>query len=289
VSRRKRHKAHANHERWLVSYADFITLLFAFFVVLYASSQADKKKAAQVAASIKGAFQQMGVFTGSSPERLGVPGSQGVDSPEMTDAPLKVVKVAGADDKAKATGGYGVDVDELRRELEAALGDEIRKHEVQMRMTPEGLVVSLREVGFFNSGEADLLEDGQATLARIATILGGKGFEIRVEGHTDNVPIHTAEFKSNWELSTARATQVVALLIEKYSFDPLLISAAGYSEYRPVNSNDTPQGRAANRRVDLVVVGRSVDKNNVATTETNPTGAELKSNKPTPSILSAAN
>jgi chemotaxis protein MotB len=289
VSRRKRHKAHANHERWLVSYADFITLLFAFFVVLYASSQADKKKAAQVAASIKGAFQQMGVFTGSSPERLGVPGSQGVNSPEMTDAPLKVVKVAGADDKAKATGGYGVDVDELRRELEAALGDEIRKHEVQMRMTPEGLVVSLREVGFFNSGEADLLEDGQATLARIATILGGKGFEIRVEGHTDNVPIHTAEFKSNWELSTARATQVVALLIEKYSFDPLLISAAGYSEYRPVNSNDTPQGRAANRRVDLVVVGRSVDKNNVATTETNPTGAELKSNKPTPSILSAAN
>jgi chemotaxis protein MotB len=289
VSRRKRHKAHANHERWLVSYADFITLLFAFFVVLYASSQADKKKAAQVAASIKGAFQQMGVFTGSSPERLGVPGSQGVNSPEMTDAPLKVVKVAGADDKAKATGGYGVDVDELRRELEAALGDEIRKHEVQMRMTPEGLVVSLREVGFFNSGEADLLEDGQATLARIATILGGKGFEIRVEGHTDNVPIHTAEFKSNWELSTARATQVVALLIEKYSFDPLLISAAGYSEYRPVNSNDTPQGRAANRRVDLVVVGRSVDKNNVATTEANPTGAELKSNKPTPSILSAAN
>jgi chemotaxis protein MotB len=289
VSRRKRHKAHANHERWLVSYADFITLLFAFFVVLYASSQADKKKAAQVAASIKGAFQQMGVFTGSSPERLGVPGSQGVNSPEMTDAPLKVVKVAGADDKAKATGGYGVDVDELRRELEAALGDEIRKHEVQMRMTPEGLVVSLREVGFFNSGEAYLLEDGQATLARIATILGGKGFEIRVEGHTDNVPIHTAEFKSNWELSTARATQVVALLIEKYSFDPLLISAAGYSEYRPVNSNDTPQGRAANRRVDLVVVGRSVDKNNVATTETNPTGAELKSNKPTPSILSAAN
>lgn len=289
MSRRKRHKAHANHERWLVSYADFITLLFAFFVVLYASSQADKKKAAQVAASIKGAFQQMGVFTGSSPERLGVPGSQGVNSPEMTDAPLKVVKVAGADDKAKATGGYGVDVDELRRELEAALGDEIRKHEVQMRMTPEGLVVSLREVGFFNSGEADLLEDGQATLARIATILGGKGFEIRVEGHTDNVPIHTAEFKSNWELSTARATQVVALLIEKYSFDPLLISAAGYSEYRPVNSNDTPQGRAANRRVDLVVVGRSVDKNNVATTETNPTGAELKSNKPTPSILSAAN
>jgi chemotaxis protein MotB len=274
VSRRHRKKAHANHERWLVSYADFITLLFAFFVVLYASSQADKKKAAQVAASIKGAFQQMGVFTGSSPTDLGVPGSPGPPHPELTDSPLRVVKVAGADDKAHATGGYGVDVDELRRELENALGDEIRKHEVQMRVTPEGLVVSLREVGFFNSGEAELLEDGQATLARIAAILGSRGFEIRVEGHTDNVPIHTARFKSNWELSSARATEVVSLLIEKYSFDPLLISAAGYSEYRPIGSNETPQGRAANRRVDLVVVGKPTEKDKVARTDSEPPSAE---------------
>jgi len=274
VSRRHKKKAHANHERWLVSYADFITLLFAFFVVLYASSQADKKKAAQVAASIKGAFQQMGVFTGSSPNDLGVPGSPGPLHPELTDSPLRVVKVAGADDKANATGGYGVDVDELRRELENALGDEIRKHEVQMRVTPEGLVVSLREVGFFNSGEAELLEDGQATLARIAAILGSRGFEIRVEGHTDNIPIHTSRFKSNWELSSARATQVVALLIEKYSFDPLLISAAGYSEYRPIGSNETLQGRAANRRVDLVVVGRPTEKDKIARTEQPPAGSE---------------
>jgi chemotaxis protein MotB len=295
VSRRKRHKAHANHERWLVSYADFITLLFAFFVVLYASSQTDKKKAAQVAASIKGAFQQMGVFTGTGPEQLGIPSSQGNPHPDMTDAPLKVVKVAGADDNAKAIGGYGVDVDELRKELESALGDEIRKHEVQMRMTPEGLVVSLREVGFFSSGEANLLEDGQATLARIATILGGKGFEIRVEGHTDNIPIHTSEFKSNWELSTARATQVVSLLIEKYSFDPMLVSAAGYAEYRPIGSNDTPQGRAANRRVDLVVVGKPSDKEKLARTEPaaeeTPQGPQtpVPNPKPTPIKFSPSN
>jgi len=274
VSRRHKKKAHANHERWLVSYADFITLLFAFFVVLYASSQADKKKAAVVSASIKGAFQQMGVFTGSAPSDLGIPGSPGNPHPELTDAPLRVVKVAGVDDKAHATGGFGVDVDELRHELENALGDEIRKHEVQMRVTPEGLVVSLREVGFFNSGEAELLEDGQATLARIATILGGRGFEIRVEGHTDNIPIHTARFKSNWELSTARATQVVALLIEKYSFASLLISAAGYAEYRPIGSNETPQGRAANRRVDLVVVGRPTEKEKLARSQETPAGAE---------------
>jgi len=259
VSRRKKKHAHASHERWLVSYADFITLLFAFFVVLYASSQADQKKAAQVAASIKGAFQQLGVFTGSAPGEVAVPGSTSSLHPDLTDAPLRLVKIAGTSDKPYNAPGYGVDVDALRQELEGALGDEIRKHEVQMRTTPEGLVVSLREVGFFRSGEADLLEDGQQTLMRIAGILGDRGFEIRIEGHTDNVPIHNSKFKSNWELSTARATQVVSLLIEHYHFSPTLISAAGYSEYRPIADNDTEQGRAANRRIDLIIVGKTAE------------------------------
>jgi chemotaxis protein MotB len=273
VSRRHKKKAHANHERWLVSYADFITLLFAFFVVLYASSQADKKKAAQVAASIKGAFQQLGVFTGSATDEVGVPGSPGIPLPELTNSPLRLVKVASDSDK-NGGAGIGIDVDELRRQLEAALGDEIRQHEVQMRVTPEGLVVSLREVGFFNSGQAELLQNGNSTLARIATILGGRGFEIRVEGHTDNVPVHNARFKSNWELSTARATTVVALLIEHHGFDPLLISAAGYSRYRPVENNTTPQGRAANRRIDLVVVGHVPEKDKLAKGDAVPVGQE---------------
>lgn len=272
MSRKRRHKAHANHERWLVSYADFITLLFAFFVVLYASSQADKKKAAQVAASIKGAFQQLGVFTGSAVEGVGVPGSPGILNPDLTDAPLKVVKVAGNSEKSPGGTGFGIDVDELRHQLETALGDEIRQHEIQMRVTPEGLVVSLREVGFFNSGQAELLKNGYKTLTRIATILGGRGFEIRVEGHTDDVPVHNSRFKSNWELSTARATTVVSLLIEQHGFDPLLVSAAGYSEYRPVESNKTERGRAANRRVDLVVVGHVQAKDKLAGSEAPPAG-----------------
>ncbi len=274
MSRKRKHKAHANHERWLVSYADFITLLFAFFVVLYASSQADKKKAAVVAASIKGAFQQLGVFTGSAVEGVGVPGSPGILNPELTDAPLKVVKVAGNSEKSPGGTGFGIDVDELRHQLESALGDEIRQHEIQMRVTPEGLVVSLREVGFFNSGQAELLKSGDKTLTRIATILGGRGFEIRVEGHTDDVPVHNSRFKSNWELSTARATTVVSLLIEQHGFDPLLVSAAGYSEYRPIDSNKTVRGRAANRRVDLVVVGHVQAKDKVTRTESPPAGQE---------------
>jgi len=272
VSRKKKHKAHANHERWLVSYADFITLLFAFFVVLYASSQADKKKTAQVEASIKGAFQELGVFTGSTTEGVGIPGSPGIPRPDLMDAPVRLIKIAGTADKSAAGSGFGVDVDELRRQLESALGDEIRQHEVQMRVTPEGLVVSLREVGFFNSGQAELLDNGHTTLTRIATVLGGRGFEIRVEGHTDNVPVHNAHFKSNWDLSTARATTVVALLIEQHGFDPLLISAAGYSQYRPLADNKTAEGRAANRRIDLVVVGHVPEKDKLALSQTPPSG-----------------
>ncbi len=274
MSRKKRHKAHANHERWLVSYADFITLLFAFFVVLYASSQADKKKAAQVAASIKGAFQQLGVFTGSATEGVGIPGSPGTPRPDLMEAPIRTIKIAGAAGKNPGGTGFGVDVDELRRQLESALGDEIRQHEIQMRVTPEGLVVSMREVGFFPSGQAELLESGHATLTRIATILGGRGFQIRVEGHTDNTPIHNSRFKSNWELSTARATAVVALLVERHGFDPSLVAAAGYSEYHPVQPNNTVQGRAANRRVDLVVVGQVPEKDKLARGASPPAGEE---------------
>jgi len=145
----------------------------------------------------------------------------------------------------------------LKRDLEDALGEEIKKHEIQMRVTPEGLVVSLSEIGFFDSGDATLLPGGRSTLARIASILNEKGFQIRIEGHTDNVPIHTARFKSNWDLSTARATEVVSLLVEKHGFDPEQISAAGYSQYHPVADNDSAEGRQANRRVDLIIVART--------------------------------
>ena len=249
MSRRRKHQEHAGHERWLVSYADFITLLFAFFVVLYASSQMDKKKVVQVSAAIKGAFEQLGAFSGNAAYVHAQP-------------PLDPSGAAAqAERSAPAISDEGLpDVDLLKRELQEALGEQIQKHEIEIHSTPEGLVVSLREIGFFNSGEATLLAEGQATLTRIASVLNEKGFQIRVEGNTDNVPIHTERFKSNWELSTARATEVVALLVEQHGFDPRLISAAGYSEYRPMASNNTEEGRKQNRRVDLVIVAHTAEK-----------------------------
>jgi chemotaxis protein MotB len=262
MRRRPKRHAHANHERWLVSYADFITLLFAFFVVLYASSQVDNKKVAQVSAAIEGGFQDLGVFThtGSATKPgavhfLPAPPPRLVSASPLT--PALSAPDSGPLDSGGSGSGYGPDIDKLRRDLEQALGEQIKKHEIEMRQTPEGLVVSLREIGFFNTGEAKLLSDGQSTLTRIANVLNQAGFQIRVEGHTDNVPIHTKEFKSNWELSTARATEVVALLVEQHGFDPRQVSAAGYSEYRPIVGNDTDEGRRANRRVDVVVVART--------------------------------
>ncbi len=249
MSRRRKHQEHAGHERWLVSYADFITLLFAFFVVLYASSQMDKKKVVQVSAAIKGAFEQLGAFSGNA--------AYVHAQPPLDPSGSSAQPEQGA--AAIATEGLP-DVDLLKRELQEALGEQIEKHEIEIHATPEGLVVSLREIGFFNSGEATLLAEGRATLTRIAGVLNKKRFQIRVEGNTDNVPIHTERFKSNWELSTTRATEVVALLVEQHGFDPGLISAAGYSQFRPRANNNTEEGRRQNRRVDLVIVARAPEK-----------------------------
>jgi len=252
MSRRSKRHAHVSHERWLVSYADFITLLFAFFVVLYSTSQMDNKKVVQVSAAIHGAFQELGVFSGSAQGSVLRVEAAPPGQVQANLDPHQLVGILNGD--LAGAGGEGVDVERLKRELEDALGDQIKRHEIEMHVTPEGLVVSLREVGFFASGNAELLPDGQAPLGRIASILNKKGFQIRVEGHTDDLRIHNSRFKSNWELSTARATEVVALLVERYGFDPRQISAAGYSQYRPVASNATEEGRKINRRVDLIVV-----------------------------------
>jgi chemotaxis protein MotB len=248
----KRDKAtgqHANHERWLVSYADFITLLFAFFVVLYASAEMDKKKIAQLSAAIEGGFQEMGAFAKNQPAALG----SGSD-PQKNGEPAS--SLTGLPPRPEAGPGGVVDAYALQRELERVLGAEIREHEIEMRVTPEGLVLSLREVGFFDSGQAKMLPSALPKLGRIAQVLNAHGFDIRVEGHTDNIPIHNAAFQSNWELSTARATQVVSLLVEEYELDPLRVSAAGYGPYRPVESNETAPGRKMNRRVDIVITSR---------------------------------
>ena len=137
-----------------------------------------------------------------------------------------------------------------------SLQHEISLHTIALHRETEGLVISLREFGFFNSGSAALKPSALPALDRIASILSVRNCRLRIEGHTDNIPIHTPHMASNWELSTARSTELVRLLILRYRFSPQRLSAAGYAEFHAIASNDTPQGRAQNRRVDVVILSQ---------------------------------
>ena len=127
-----------------------------------------------------------------------------------------------------------------------------------MRREPDGLVISLREVGFFESGSNLMKTNSEGAFDRIAELLRKREYRLRIEGHTDNVPIHTSHFPSNWELSTARATEIVRLLIVREGFGPNRLSAAGYADYHPLATNATAEGRGINRRVDIVILGHAI-------------------------------
>jgi len=249
--RRRSSKSHNNHERWQISYADFITLLFAVFVVLYASSKADLKKQSKMAQAIEAAFQSLGVFGSVSPKSSGnVAPASGSDTPVI---PMNIVM--GEDVLSPAQ--VKQDLDHIKRKLEQRLSNQVATHTVSIEMGRDGLVISLREAGFFNSGEAMPKPGSMPVLRQIARSLANTPYELRIEGHTDNVPIHTDAFDSNWELSTARATHMARIFLNLKTVSADRLSAAGYAEFHPVASNDSSEGRARNRRVDLVIVPRT--------------------------------
>ncbi len=244
-------RARVNHDRWLVSYADFITLLFGFFVVLYAFARADQKKQAQVPLSIDSAFRALGIFPDALRRQKGAAiASGGKDDPAI---PMNIVM--GEDVLAPAR--VKDDLEHLGRELQQTLSNQVATHTVSIQMGHDGLVISLREAGFFASGSAAPQAQTVDTLRQIAAALSHTPYDLRIEGHTDNIPIHNAEFNSNWELSTARATTIARILLDLKAIPANRISAAGYAEFHPVADNDTAEGRAQNRRVDLVVMPRS--------------------------------
>jgi chemotaxis protein MotB len=145
-------------------------------------------------------------------------------------------------------------MDELQEKLEDALALQIDNRIISVAPNKEGIVVSLREAGFFQSGSTQLRPQTIPALAAIVKIIGPAKVDIRIEGHTHNVPIHNGKYDSNWEISTARATEIIKLFITKFALAPNRLSASGYAEYYPTASNDTAAGRAMNRRVDLVIL-----------------------------------
>jgi chemotaxis protein MotB len=237
-------RARVSHERWLVSYADFITLLFGFFVVLYAFARADQKKQQQIPVAIDSAFHAMGLFPGLTKD---------TGAAQVGAATTGIVTT----EQVRVPGEVKQDLERIEQNLTQSLSGAMATHAVAVTMSRDGLVISLREAGFFKSGSAAPKPEGMDTLRQIAASLSQVPYDLRVEGHTDNIPIHNAAFDSNWELSAARATNIARLLLEWHAVSPQKLSAAGYGEYHPVIDNATAEGRAQNRRVDLVVLPRT--------------------------------
>jgi len=259
---KKKHPEHVNHERWLVSYADFITLLFAFFVVLFASSQSDKKKQMKLAEAMQSAFTPLGTFDAHSktPPLTDTSAASATDAPPAALTPPLPISGTETLEQTKAR---------LTRLLaQQVAAGRIPPGGMTMRITIDGLIISLHEAGFFPSGSAEVRAASIPMLAILATTLPSG--PLRVEGHTDNVPIHTAQFASNWELSTARSTAIARLLLKRGPINPANLTAAGYAEFHPIASNATEDGRMQNRRVDIIVL-RSSAPHGTAVGQVQPT------------------
>lgn len=252
MSRRKKHAGHENHERWLVSYADFITLLFAFFVVMFASSQADRGKAQQVSDSVRRALEHDQIATVLAGILGGTTDSRGKGNAQMkgpggvrTAQPAKPKP----EDDARVREllpSMNVLREQLKREIDTGM--------LQVSLEARGLVVSLKQAAFFPSGQDTIAKETYPIFEKLSQAIGRLPNKIRLEGHTDSDPIHNARFRSNWDLSAARGVALLELLTSRFGIDPARLSIAGYADTAPVAGNDTPENKARNRRVDVVIL-----------------------------------
>lgn len=256
-----RHQALVSHERWIVSYADFMTLLFALFVVLFAASVHSKAVLGQLRGAIQNGFRGGSAGSVGPGQVSKVAAASGQQMQAEAGAAVSAAGTARATPAGANRGTAGVAdsnagavLEQAAGELRGALGEAIARHEVSVTETPEGLVLSFEELGFFRSGEANLVPGQAAKIVAAGAILQRHNLIVRVEGHSDDQPIHNAEFSSNWELSAGRAMAVLLLLVDQTNYDPTRLSMAGYGPYRPVASNATAEGRERNRRVDMVVL-----------------------------------
>lgn len=249
--RRKHTATHENHERWLVSYADFITLLFAFFVVMFATNQTDRHRAKMVSDSVRDALEH-GQISSRLSNMLGKGKREG-------KAPDHAPAFAAAPEP-QAAENRPTDLTKSLATLQKGLSAELQAGKVQMRLEGRGLVIDLREAAFFASGDDRLSTESYPILSKIAAVIQGLPNQVRLEGYTDSIPIHNSRFRSNWELSSARAIAMLGALEERFHVEPSRMAIAGYGENAPADSNDSEEGRAHNRRVAVVLLTQEGQK-----------------------------
>jgi len=229
-TRKRTEEDHENLDRWLLTYADLITLLLAFFVLLYMFSKQDAREYDKMTSQLKAIFSggtgiaDKGSTAGSQPIELLLKGDSNEEIKRLLEEQIQIPLTEGGEKNI------------------SVITDE------------RGIVIRIMDMAFYDTGKADLKEKARETLDKIIPVIKSIPNDLRIEGHTDNVPISTYEFKSNWELSARRATEVVRYLIENGDIQPRRISAAGYAEYRPVATNDSPANRALNRRIEIIIV-----------------------------------
>ncbi|MEP7304829.1 MAG: OmpA family protein [Acidobacteriota bacterium] len=219
-----------SQDRWLVSYADFSTLLFALFATMYAISSVDAEKLTKVAKGVQQAFDE--------PSR---------------EHPAAARAVARPESESRGNPAPAA-ISDIRPIIVRELAPELATHRVEVSTDRRGVILSIPEAGLFAVGSDEMSLSAQALMARVASTVARVANPIRVEGHTDDLPIHTDRFRSNWDLSTSRATRVVSLLVERGGIAPDRLSAAGYAEFHPRAGNGSADDRARNRRVDLVIL-----------------------------------
>jgi chemotaxis protein MotB len=230
----------ANHERWIISYADFVTLMFALFVAMYAISLKDHNSGRKVSESVREAAASGG-FTQTV--QMFMADKQQHPAQQLPD---KSVQEKSHIDPSLRGPFLRLSKD-LKQQIDAGA--------IRLQLDQRGLVISLQEKAFFPSGDDSIYSQAYPSIEQLAKTISKLSNPIRLEGHTDAVPIHTARFKNNWELSTARSIALLQLFEERFHLDTNRFAVAGYAQTIPIASNDTEEGKARNRRVEIVILG----------------------------------
>lgn len=278
MARKKKHEEHTNHEAWAIPYGDLVTLLLALFVVLYSMSSVNEGKYRVLSDSLNAAFH--GKPRASQPIQIGEKPQQGASQEKKINPIASMATASGSTnvnsneqvvinrkqqgvdfgqikslvDRTETGGSVPTNLQRMAADVRRAMGDLIDKHLVNIRQTEFWLEIEIRADILFPSGVAQIANTANPILAHLAEIMKPFPNPIRIEGHTDNIPISTAAFPSNWQLSSARAANVVSLFVQQ-GVDPSRMSVEGFAEYHPAVANDTAEGRNRNRRVLIVVLG----------------------------------
>ncbi|MBY0502595.1 MAG: OmpA family protein [Bryobacteraceae bacterium] len=265
MARKVKHPEHANHERWLVSYADFITLLFAFFVVMFATSHADKDKQKVVAAAVKEAINQgtlvttVAGFLGKSKDNQDIhlreakPYQGAPQEPKVPENKKDKTPPPPKESAAQAA------VVELLPSFQALSGDlqkEIADGKLDVSLEPRGLVVSMKEAAFFPAASDAINQEAYPIIEKVADSIRKLKNPVRLEGHTDAIPIRSKRFPSNWSLAAARSIAMLELLEQKFGVSRGNMAVAGYADTVPIADNGSAEGRAKNRRVDIIILNQ---------------------------------